>query len=360
MLLSVHHISATCWHRVEECTADVDYNGSLTVTDDARLCQRWQDKTPHYHNFDEVWEEDFDYFEIDGSIEAAENFCRNTGYTTASWCFTTNSEIREDYCHMRLCTARDFVCHEEIDLSRYSGNVSITDGARSCQPWSSQTPHAHPFNKSEFFPLDASVDKAENYCRNTGGDNLPWCFTSDEKVRWQYCYEQICHVTGQQCGGTLTESFGWLASIDRDSDNQYDDYRDCLWTIIAPKDMLVEIDFLMIDFNDESECGSASFIELYDDGLPSQLICDTKGVKQPPYRSNTGVLNVRIRTSDARVGKGVNISFTHVFPVEPSTSSQYSSTEGMKEVFPISSAAIVKSSVVSILLILTLQHHLGV
>ena len=256
---------------------------------------------------------------------------------------------------MRLCTARGFTCNENIDLSKYSGDVSITDGSRSCQPWSSQSPHAHPFNKSEFFPLDTSVENADNFCRNTGGDNLPWCFTNDEKVRWQYCYEQICHVAGQQCGGTVTESSGWLASIDRDSDDQYDDNRDCLWTIIAPEDMLIEIDFIMIDFNDKSECGSSNFVEWYDDGYPSQFVCDTNDVK-PSFISNTSVVYVRIRTDTAREGKGVNITFTHVFPTAASVSNHSSTTEMMKEPTTVSSAPIENSTVVFILISLALTY----
>ena len=278
-----------------------------------------------------------------------------------AWCFTTNPEVREDNCHVRICTARDFVCHEQINLAQYSGNVSITDGSRTCQRWSDQIPHAHPFNKSVFFPFDASVDDAENYCRNVGEDKLPWCFTSDERVRWQYCYEQICHLTGQQCGGTLTESSGWLASIDRDADDQYDDYRDCLWTIIAPEDMLVEVQFLLIDFNDDSrDYGTYNFIELFDDVHPPQIFCDVESINMPSFRSNTNVLNVCIRTDVASVGKGVNISFTHVVPEQPTTASQLNSRELMEDTSPVSSTVIEKSlGVLSLLLVAMVQHELG-
>ena len=96
--------------------------------------------------------------------------------------------------HIDFCVIKDPdpECQAEANLTHYAGNVSVTDGFRTCQRWSDQTPHAHPFNSSEFFPLDASVEDASNYCRNIGGDNLPWCFTTDETVRWQYCSEMIC------------------------------------------------------------------------------------------------------------------------------------------------------------------------
>ena len=86
----------------------------------------------------------------------------------------------------------------------------------------------------------------------------------------------------------MTESSGWLASIDRDADDQYDDYRDCLWTIIVPEDMLVEVQFLLIDFIDDSrDYGTYNFIDLFDDVHPPQIVCDVESVKMPSFRSNT-------------------------------------------------------------------------
>ena len=79
----------------------------------------------------------------------------------------------------------------------YTGNVSITNGGRICQSWTSQTPHSHLFIDDLFFPLDSSVEGAANYCRNTGqetddSDRRPWCFTIDPRKPRDYCNKPIC------------------------------------------------------------------------------------------------------------------------------------------------------------------------
>ncbi len=34
--------------------------------------------------------------------------------------------------------------------------------------------------------------EASNYCRNTGGDRFPWCYTADAETRWEYCIIELC------------------------------------------------------------------------------------------------------------------------------------------------------------------------
>uniref|UniRef100_A0A8C4JC86 Kringle domain-containing protein n=1 Tax=Dromaius novaehollandiae TaxID=8790 RepID=A0A8C4JC86_DRONO len=67
----------------------------------------------------------------------------------------------------------------------YRGTVAKTGRGRTCQAWSSQTPHSHDY----FTPLThpkAGLDK--NYCRNPDGDvNGPWCYTTDPRKAWEYC-----------------------------------------------------------------------------------------------------------------------------------------------------------------------------
>lgn len=71
----------------------------------------------------------------------------------------------------------------------YQGSVNKTKTGIPCQRWDAQTPHNH--NRPPFvFP---EIWSSENYCRNAGGEEpLPWCYTSDPKVRWQHCNIPMC------------------------------------------------------------------------------------------------------------------------------------------------------------------------
>ena len=42
------------------------------------------------------------------------------------------------------------------------------------------------------FP-DVTLDDATNFCRNPDSEpNGPWCYTTDPRVRWEYCYIMFC------------------------------------------------------------------------------------------------------------------------------------------------------------------------
>merc|ERR1712179_844830 len=68
----------------------------------------------------------------------------------------------------------------------YLGHRAVTSSGKTCQRWDSQSPHKHPVNNVNHFPK-AALNEA-NYCRNPddapGG---PWCYTTDRKIRWEYC-----------------------------------------------------------------------------------------------------------------------------------------------------------------------------
>ena len=42
------------------------------------------------------------------------------------------------------------------------------------------------------FPVDGSVAKAENKCRDPDGTGTPWCYTTNKDVKWEYCDIPIC------------------------------------------------------------------------------------------------------------------------------------------------------------------------
>ncbi|KAF5272825.1 hypothetical protein FQR65_LT00421 [Abscondita terminalis] len=66
----------------------------------------------------------------------------------------------------------------------YQGKVNKTKDGLDCQRWDVQTPHYH-VRPPNVFP---EIQDAENYCRNAGGEvHVPWCFTTNASIRWQYC-----------------------------------------------------------------------------------------------------------------------------------------------------------------------------
>ena len=58
--------------------------------------------------------------------------------------------------------------------------MSKTTSGRTCQNWSTDSPHDHPNN---------NVGN-HNSCRNPDSSKTVWCYTTDSSKRWEYC-EQI-------------------------------------------------------------------------------------------------------------------------------------------------------------------------
>ncbi|XP_078383586.1 uncharacterized protein LOC144666105 isoform X1 [Oculina patagonica] len=72
----------------------------------------------------------------------------------------------------------------------YRGNVNITRSGRTCQAWTSQCPHRH-----WRIPEDVADEQNDsNMCRNpdSSAPDGPWCYTTDPKVRWEYCNVSRC------------------------------------------------------------------------------------------------------------------------------------------------------------------------
>ncbi|XP_060557614.1 uncharacterized protein LOC132718025 [Ruditapes philippinarum] len=92
--------------------------------------------------------------------------------------------------------------------NQYSGTTTTTYDGHTCQRWDSQTPHAHTqFNT---FP-EGSVTDAANYCRDPDGLGLPWCYTTDPKIRWQYCGIYECPGGNYWAGMVMLEDvWKWI------------------------------------------------------------------------------------------------------------------------------------------------------
>jgi len=73
------------------------------------------------------------------------------------------------------------------------GNVATTVSGRTCQAWTSDSPHDHQYDSDSMYP-DGSVSAAGNKCRNpdhqwSGG---VWCYTTDPDKRWEMCDIPLC------------------------------------------------------------------------------------------------------------------------------------------------------------------------
>jgi len=74
------------------------------------------------------------------------------------------------------------------------GRLSTTVSGKTCQAWSSHSPHAPSDGvlPDENYP-DGSRVAALNYCRNPDStDEGPWCYTTDPTTRWEYCDVPYC------------------------------------------------------------------------------------------------------------------------------------------------------------------------
>ena len=73
----------------------------------------------------------------------------------------------------------------------YMGTLNTTDSGKTCQAWSSNSPHIPATYQDTQFP-DGSRAAALNYCRNPDSEPSPWCYTTDPNTRWEYCDVPFC------------------------------------------------------------------------------------------------------------------------------------------------------------------------
>ncbi|XP_059898409.1 plasminogen [Gadus macrocephalus] len=165
------------------------YRGTIATTVSGKTCQPWSSQIPHNHN---RAPENYPC----GGLE--NNYCRNPDNEKMPWCYTTDSEVRWDYCQIPTCggSARPdqpVIPTEEDncyvgDGTAYRGTTSETISGKKCQAWAAMTPHSHS-KTQETFPR---ADLQRNYCRNPDGDRAPWCYTTNPSVRWEFCDLEKC------------------------------------------------------------------------------------------------------------------------------------------------------------------------
>ncbi|XP_065926189.1 uncharacterized protein [Magallana gigas] len=166
------------------------YIGNTSHTLDGSQCVRW----------DSVNESDSDYLNVKylkGSKSAHGNFCRNPNNDTAPWCYTATVGGSWNYCNIPFCKRSSSECLRNPNGFDYFGTENKTVDNIECQCWDTVEPHRHNFSMG-FMGLSAS--EHENYCRNPNDDLMPWCYTINSTIRFQYCNipncpERDCRIT---------------------------------------------------------------------------------------------------------------------------------------------------------------------
>ena len=122
------------------------------------------------------------------------NYCRNPDGEPRAWCYTSESSKRWDYCDVPVCESAcaagdaDQCGCAEVKQADYRGTISTTISGKTCQAWSSQSPHSHT-RTPENNP-NSGLDS--NYCRNPDGEPQAWCYTTEAGKRWEYCDVPVC------------------------------------------------------------------------------------------------------------------------------------------------------------------------
>uniref|UniRef100_A0A3B4ULC3 Hepatocyte growth factor n=1 Tax=Seriola dumerili TaxID=41447 RepID=A0A3B4ULC3_SERDU len=177
-----------------------DYRGPMDHTESGKECQRWDLDEPHKHLYHPKRYPD---------KGLDDNYCRNPDGRHRPWCFTTDPNKPWEYCNIKVCETppkSNLVETPECYKGRgegYRGIVDVTPTGLTCQRWDSQYPHNHTFLPQAYL----CKDLRENYCRNPDGQEFPWCFTTDPRVRTMFC-TNIPHSRSNDNHNNCYESFG--------------------------------------------------------------------------------------------------------------------------------------------------------
>eukprot|EP00554_Chaetoceros_debilis_P000078 CAMPEP_0194095864 /NCGR_PEP_ID=MMETSP0149-20130528/57049_1 /TAXON_ID=122233 /ORGANISM="Chaetoceros debilis, Strain MM31A-1" /LENGTH=356 /DNA_ID=CAMNT_0038781825 /DNA_START=366 /DNA_END=1439 /DNA_ORIENTATION=- len=92
-----------------------DYRGDIAVTIGGKQCQRWDQQSPHAHSYPP---ETYPAAGLDGN-----NFCRNPSSGFRAWCYTTDPNVRWEYCDVPVCGSQINVARSKstFQSSSYNG-----------------------------------------------------------------------------------------------------------------------------------------------------------------------------------------------------------------------------------------------
>ena len=76
------------------------YRGIVSVTQSGIHCQSWSSQFPHRHSMTPTRF----ISDLDDAHNTHHSYCRNPGgLGTRPWCYTTNSNVRWEYCNVEKC-----------------------------------------------------------------------------------------------------------------------------------------------------------------------------------------------------------------------------------------------------------------
>ncbi|KAK7130138.1 hypothetical protein R3I93_019693 [Phoxinus phoxinus] len=156
------------------------YRGPMDHTESGKECQRWDSQKPHKHTYQP-------HRHAGKGLD--DNYCRNPNNDVRPWCYTMDKSTTWEYCNISVCDSDNDV---EVEVTTscfrgqgegYRGTVSVTPAGVTCQRWDALFPHNHSYTPHNY----KCKDLRGNYCRNPDGSEIPWCFTTDPKVRKAFC-----------------------------------------------------------------------------------------------------------------------------------------------------------------------------
>ncbi|XP_051974685.1 hepatocyte growth factor-like [Xyrauchen texanus] len=156
------------------------YRGPMDHTESGKECQRWDSQKPHKHTYQP-------HRHVGKGLD--DNYCRNPNNDIRPWCYTMDKNTLWEYCNISVCDSDKDI---EVDVTTscfrgqgegYRGTVNVTPAGVICQRWDALFPHNHSYTPHNY----KCKDLRENFCRNPDGSEIPWCFTTDPKVRKAFC-----------------------------------------------------------------------------------------------------------------------------------------------------------------------------
>jgi len=98
-----------------------DHRGDIAVTISGKRCQRWDQQSPQVHCYAP---ETYPAAGLEGN-----NFCRNPTSGVRAWCYTTDPNVRWEYCDVPVCGSQINVARSKstFQSSSYNGAYELGD-----------------------------------------------------------------------------------------------------------------------------------------------------------------------------------------------------------------------------------------